>query len=188
MIKLRMQSMIVVLAIFLGGCLTAPTLPDNAAGDSNIGVLAIPKNTVNEPGVPLGLIGYLTEIQIRKKGENTIYKSIRVDRNAGRAFKFLNDIEPGDYVLSGYATVPADSSVAVNSNKTPIRQLNKLFSIKPGSITVLPLQILTQRKSISVHRFSSSVSLVSLKQDLTEWQELLQKSKNYEQWEVVWPK
>ena len=187
MTKLRIQSMVVVLAILLGGCLTAPTLPENTSDNRTIGILAIPKITVNEPGVPLGLIGYLTEIQIRKKGNNTIYKSIKVDRNAGRAFKFIHNIEPGDYVLSGFATVPADSSVAVSSNRTPIRQVNTPFSVKPGAITVLPLQVFTQRKSVSVHRFTSFVSLVPLTQDLAKWQELLQKSKNHEQWEVIWP-
>lgn len=175
---------LIILTAVLAGCVSNPTLPEKTA-NTNLGILAIPKTTTGDAGVPMHLNSYATELQVKKRGSDTVLTTITVDRGAGSSFKFVDTLEVGDYIVSGISTVPVNRITAV-STKGTVQPVKIRFSIKPGVVTVFPFQIVTKKRKISIDRFTSRLRLVSTEDDLDTLKALLQKSKNLDQWEVKW--
>ena len=150
------------------------------------GVLAIPKSLETNVSYP---DGWKNDIQISDADGNVVGKAVRLHPTNGRQFKFVSNLEPGEYTVSGIRRVGAGET-AMGSSR-PMKPLDPgiPFTIFEGEVTVLRVNFHVEHKSTSQNRSVSRLlprPLAGL--EILKFKDTMAKANKNNEWVVNWPK
>lgn len=185
---------LVVLSLFvavLGACGIGATLPPKTAENGQVGVIAIPKSLKVKAGAPIGTTAYAIQVEISDAKKKPLPQLVTLQIQAGRQFKFVQDLTPGTYYFTGFRFAAVNrTSVQGNSDSEMVRfgDTEYPITVEAGTVTVMPLLFHIERDSTGHNSWKTSPKFQDLVgEELEIFTAKLEGMNAGGQWQLSWP-
>jgi len=176
--------------LFLFACVTNPSLPEYNAENTS-GIIGIPKAFIVQSGANIAG-GYYTELRVRNLDSNE-FKLIKIYYASGAQIQYVNDMNPGTYMLDGFRILPVPRpDIRYSGYNTKFYSLNgkRNFQVESNQISVVPIVFRAVQESTTQGGARFNFRPFELKQDEVghkEYETLINESNKEGQWVVNWP-